>query len=84
MIDKIKSVIAEQLGVDEANITAETRLIEDLNADSLDLAAMVLDLEEQYDIEIPDEDLEKLTTIGKVVDYLKAKGYGDDGAAAEQ
>jgi acyl carrier protein len=72
MIDKIKSVIAEQLGVDEASITAETRLIEDLNADSLDLAAMVLDLEEQYDIEIPDEDLEKLTTIGTIAEYIES------------
>jgi len=73
MYEKIRKVIADQLNVDENKITAETSLVKDLKADSLDLAAMVLDLEEQYDIEIPEEDLPKLTTVGNIAEYIQSK-----------
>ena len=73
MYEQIKKAIAEQLNVDESIITPDASLLEDLKADSLDLAAMVLDLEEQYDIEIPDEDIEKLSTVGAVAAYIEAK-----------
>ena len=73
MYEQIRKVIAEQLGVDEASITPETSLMDDLKADSLDLASMVLDLEEQYDIEVPDEDLPGLKTVGQVADYIQGR-----------
>ena len=74
MLEKMKEIIAEQLGVDEDSITAESRFAEDLEADSLDLFELVSSLEDEYDVEIPSEDLEKLTTVGAVIDYLKSKG----------
>ncbi|HOV69266.1 MAG TPA: acyl carrier protein [Clostridia bacterium] len=72
MLEKVKKVIAEQLGVDESKITESTSLVNDLKADSLDIAALVLDLEEQYDIEIPDEALGKLTTVGAIAQYIES------------
>lgn len=74
MLEKMKEIIADQLGVDEDSITAESRFAEDLEADSLDLFELVSSLEDEYDVEIPSEDLEKLTTVGAVIDYLKSKG----------
>ncbi len=74
MLEKIKEMIAEQLNVDAAEVTAETSFKDDLGADSLDLFELVMALEEQYDIEIPSEELEKLTTVGAVLDYLKEAG----------
>ncbi|MDO4439256.1 MAG: acyl carrier protein [Eubacteriales bacterium] len=74
MLEKMKEIIAEQLGVEESSITAESRFSEDLEADSLDLFELVSSLEEEYEVEIPSEDLEKLTTVGEVMDYLKSKG----------
>ncbi len=74
MLEKMKEIIAEQLGVDEDSITAESRFAEDLEADSLDLFELVSSLEDEYEVEIPSEDLEKLTTVGAVIDYLKSKG----------
>lgn len=74
MLEKMKEIIADQLGVDEESITAESRFAEDLEADSLDLFELVSSLEDEYDVEIPSEDLEKLTTVGAVIDYLKSKG----------
>ena len=74
MLEKIKEMVAEQLNVDAAEITAETSFKEDLGADSLDLFELVMDLEEEYEIEIPSEELEKITTVGAVMDYLKSKG----------
>ena len=74
MLEKMKEIIADQLGVDEESITAESRFAEDLVADSLDLFELVSSLEDEYDVEIPSEDLEKLTTVGAVIDYLKSKG----------
>ena len=67
-------MIAEQLGVDVASVEAESRFKEDLDADSLDLFELVMALEEEYGVEIPSEDLEKLLTVQDVIDYLKNKG----------
>ena len=74
MLEKIKEIIAEQLSADADTITVETSFKEDLGADSLDLFELVMSLEEEYNIEIPSEDLESITTVGAVIDYLKNKG----------
>lgn len=74
MLEKMKDIIAEQLNCQTENITLETSFKEDLGADSLDLFELVMALEDEYSVEIPAEDLEELTTVGKVLDYLKAKG----------
>ena len=74
MLEKMKEMVADQLNVDAAEITAETSFKDDLGADSLDLFELVMALEEEYNVEIPSEDLEKLTTVGAVMDYLKPKG----------
>ncbi len=77
MFEKLKEMIAEQLSIDEDGIAMETRFKEDLDADSLDLFELVMALEEEYDIEIPSEELESLTTVGSIVDYLKEHGVED-------
>ena len=74
MLENMKEMVADQLNVDAAEITAETSFKDDLGADSLDLFELVMALEEEYNVEIPSEDLEKLTTVGAVMDYLKSKG----------
>ena len=74
MLEKMKEMVADQLNVDAAEITAETSFKDDLGADSLDLFELVMALEEEYNVEITSEDLEKLTTVGAVMDYLKSKG----------
>lgn len=70
MLEKVKEIVAENLGADINTLTEETSFEDDLGADSLDLFEMVMALEEEYGKEIPTEDLEQLTTIGEVVDYL--------------
>ena len=70
--DRIKEIIVEQLGVDEDQITADASFIDDLGADSLDTVELVMAFEEEFDIEIPDEDAEKIRTVRDVVDYLNA------------
>ena len=72
MLEKIKARVAEELGVNADEITEETSFKEDLGADSLDLFELVTNLEEEYNIEIPAEQLEEMTTVGKVIDYLKS------------
>lgn len=72
MLEKIKALLAEELGVNADEIAAETSFKEDLGADSLDLFELVTNLEEEYSIEIPAEQLEEMTTVGKVIDYLKS------------
>ena len=74
MSEKMKSIIAEQLNIDASEITLESSFKDDLNADSLDLFEMVMALEDNYGVEIPSEDVEKLLTVGDVVNYLKDKG----------
>ena len=72
---KVKEIIVEQLGVNESQVTPEASFIEDLGADSLDQVELVMAFEEEFKAEIPDEEAEKLTTVGKVVQFLKAKGF---------
>ena len=74
MLEKMKDMIADQLSVDEYKITLESNFKDDLDADSLDLFELVMALEEEYGIEIPSEELESLTTVGAIIDYLKAHG----------
>ena len=74
MFEQIKKIVAENLNVEEESVTLEASFKEDLKADSLDLFELVMALEEEYGVEIPSEDLEKLTTVGAVMDYLKSKG----------
>lgn len=74
MLEKVKEVIVDKLNAEGADITENTSFKDDLNADSLDLFELVMALEEEFDIEIPSEDLEKLVTVGDVLDYLKDKG----------
>ena len=74
MLERMKEIIAEQLSTEADGITAETSFKEDLGADSLDLFELVMALEDEYSVEIPSEDLEKLVTVGDVMEYLKAKG----------
>ena len=70
IFDKVKKVVAEQLNVSESTITKEASFIDDLGADSLDTVELVMALEECFDTEIPDEDAEKLSTVGSVVTYV--------------
>ena len=72
--DKVKEIIVEQLGVSADQVTSEAAFIEDLGADSLDTVELVMAFEEEFGSEIPDEDAEKMTTVGAVVNYLKEKG----------
>lgn len=71
MLEKVKEIVADALGVEMDSLKAESSFKEDLNADSLDLFEMVMTFEEEFGKEIPTEDLEKLTTIGAVVEYLE-------------
>ena len=74
MFEKMKEMIAEQLNCEEDGITMETSFKEDLGADSLDLIELVMSMEDEFGVEIPSEELEQLTTVGAVVEYLKGKG----------
>ena len=71
VFDKVKEIIVEQLGVAENAVTEEASFIDDLGADSLDIVELIMALEEEFDIEIPDSDAEKVVTVGDVVDYIK-------------
>ena len=73
MLERVKEIIEEQLNLDGVEITEETRFKEDLEADSLDLFELVMAFEEEYGIEIPSEDLEKITTVGSVIEYIQSK-----------
>ena len=74
--EKVKEIIAEQLGVNLDQLAPEASFIEDLGADSLDTVELVMAFEEEFSAEIPDEDAEKLTTVGAVIEYLNGKGLG--------
>ena len=71
IFDKVKEIIIEQLGVSESAITTEASFIDDLGADSLDIVELIMALEEEFDLEIPDSDAEKVVTVGDVVEYIK-------------
>lgn len=73
MFEKIAAMIADQLGIDASTIQPESRLIEDLKADSLDVVAMVMEMETEFGIEIPDEDLTKLKTVADAMRYIEEK-----------
>jgi len=71
IFDKVKEIIIEQLGVTENSVTTEASFIDDLGADSLDIVELIMALEEEFDLEIPDSDAEKVVTVGDVVEYIK-------------
>ena len=71
VFEKVKNIIIEQLGVTETSVTLDASFIDDLGADSLDIVELIMALEEEFDIEIPDSDAEKVVTVGDVVDYIK-------------
>ena len=70
---KVKEIIVEQLGVDEAQVEGKASFVEDLGADSLDIVELVMAFEEAFEIDIPDEDTEKITTVQNAVDYISSK-----------
>ena len=74
MFERVKEIIEEQLNLDGVEITEASRFKEDLQADSLDLFELGMAFEDEYGVEIPSEDLEKITTVGSVIEYMKAKG----------
>jgi len=71
IFEKVKNIIVEQLGVAESAVTTEASFVDDLGADSLDIVELIMALEEEFELEIPDADAEKVVTVGDVVDYLK-------------
>jgi acyl carrier protein len=70
--EKVKEIVVEQLGVEESEVTMEASFIDDLGADSLDIVELIMALEEEFDLEIPDKEAEKITTVGDAVEYIKA------------
>ena len=70
---KVKEIIVENLGVDQEKVTEQASFVEDLGADSLDTVELVMAFEEEFDVEIPDEDAEKMRTVGEAITYLKNK-----------
>lgn len=74
---RLRSIVADRLGVDEALIVPEASFVDDLNADSLDLVELIMTLEEEFSLEIPDEDAEKLQTVGDAMDYLEERLEGE-------
>lgn len=73
IVEKVKAIIVDQLSVEEEEVTLEASFIEDLGADSLDIVELIMALEEEFEIEVPDEDAEKLTTVGSAVTYIKER-----------
>jgi acyl carrier protein len=68
---KVIDIVAEQMGVDKAEITRETNFVNDLNADSLDTVELVMEFEDEFEMSIPDEEAEKIQTVGQAIDYIK-------------
>lgn len=71
IFDRVKEIIVDQLGVDEEEVTMTASFVDDLGADSLDIVELIMAFEEEFDLEIPDEDAEKIGTVGTAVDYIK-------------
>jgi acyl carrier protein len=74
-IDRLKKITAELLGIDESEITEETSFKDDLGADSLDVVELVMEFENEFDLEISDEDAEKMATVGDAIKYIEARKY---------
>jgi acyl carrier protein len=72
IVDKIKSILAEQLDVDVEELTLETDIAKDLNADSLDVVEILMSLEDEFSVEIPDEEIENIKTIGDLAEYIES------------
>lgn len=72
IFEKIKKIIVNQLGIEEAKVTKEATFVDDLGADSLDIVELVMAIEEEFDMEIPDEAAEKIVTVGDVVEYINS------------
>ncbi len=72
IFDKVKAIIVDQLGVEAAEVSPESSFIEDLGADSLDIVELIMALEEEFEVEVPDDDAEKLATVSDAVEYIKA------------
>ncbi|TCS79222.1 acyl carrier protein [Tepidibacillus fermentans] len=72
IFDRVKKIVVDRLGVDEEEVTLDARFKEDLGADSLDIVELVMELEDEFELEISDEDAEKISKVGEVVDYIKA------------
>src|SRR5437867_13371959 len=85
--EKVKDIIVEQLGVNPEQVTPQASFIEDLGADSLDIVELVMAFEEEFSVEVPDEDAEKLQTVGDVINYIKERaktpGGGEAGASSQ-
>jgi acyl carrier protein len=75
--ERVKEIIVEQLGVDAAQVTERAKFVDDLGADSLDTVELVMALEEEFSLEIPDEDAEKITSVGDAIEYIKQNGKGE-------
>lgn len=73
LFDRVKQIIVEQLGVEEEQVTLDASFVDDLGADSLDIVELVMTLEEEFDLEIPDEDAENITTVNSAVEYLRER-----------
>jgi acyl carrier protein len=73
VFEKVKKILSEQLEIEEDKITIDSDLVEDLKADSLDIVELIMDLEQEFDLEIPDEDLPKVNTVRDVVEYIENK-----------
>lgn len=71
IFQKLKTIVVDQLGVNEENVTMEATFVDDLAADSLDIVELIMNIEEEFDLEIPDNDTEKIVTIGDVVKYIE-------------
>lgn len=71
--ERVKNIIVEQLNVDAESVTADASFVEDLGADSLDIVELVMTMEEEFDLEIPDEDAEKIKSVGDVITYVQTK-----------
>ena len=78
MLSRLKEIIIDRLDVEEDQIVPEASFVEDLGADSLDIVELIMGIEEEFDIEIPDEDAEKLTTVGEAMAYVKTKLGAED------
>jgi acyl carrier protein len=74
IFNKVSKIIVEQLGVEESEITIESSFIEDLGADSLDIVELIMQLEEEFNVEIPDTEAEKITSVGEAIDYIRKLG----------